>query len=466
MVDTPVAFTSDAARSLGGPEWLVSSRLEALKRFAEAPSPPLDEDLWRYGRVGEIDLDEYVPAGAFGPDPTGPGDAEPERRAPSLAGPDGSIVRSLLERLGEVSAVAVVVDGALASVELDPDAASGGTRLSGVRDSDGGEGGLRRPPWVDEVAEANRESGKEEHLPDIFDHLGDAFRRDLVLISVPDGTTVEHPVVVAHLIGATQVGVAPACFPRTVVSLGEGAGATVVEIYVSRAGRVLVAPTTDLSVGDGSVLVHLALQQLGDGAFMLAHQRARAGRDATLRTFTASLGGEYSRVRTESVLAGRGGSAELLATYLGDGTQVHDFRTLQEHGAPRTTSDLVFKGAVSDHARSVYSGNIRMRHGAKGAVAFQTNRNLVLSDGAHADSVPNLDIEENDVRCSHASAVGQIDPEQRFYLESRGVPAKVADRLILLGFFEELWQRLSLASVRAHLVEAVAGRLEAVDTGE
>ena len=162
-----------------------------------------------------------------------------------------------------------------------------------------------------------------------------------------------------------------------------------------------------------------------------------------MRTFTASLGGEYARFRTESVLAGQGGSAELLAAYLGDGSQVHDFRTLQEHGAPRTKSDLVFKGAVAGTARSVYSGLIRMRHGAKGADAFQTNRNLVLSEGAHADSVPNLDIEENDVRCSHASAVGPIDREQRFYLEARGVPPAVAERLILLGFFDDLWARIT-----------------------
>ena len=229
-------------------------------------------------------------------------------------------------------------------------------------------------------------------------------------------------------------GAAQAAFPRTVIELGEAAEATVIELFVSGDGPLLVVPIVDLCLGDAAVVSYNAIQQLGAGAWQLAHQRMRAGRDATIRTFTASLGGEYARFRTESVLAGKGGSAELLAAYLGDGTQMHDFRTLQEHGAPRTTSDLVFKGAVGGTARSVYSGLIRMRRGAKGANAFQTNRNLVLSDGAHADSVPNLDIEENDVRCSHASAVGQIDREQRFYLESRGVPPAVAERLILLGF--------------------------------
>ena len=121
---------------------------------------------------------------------------------------------------------------------------------------------------------------------------------------------------------------------------------------------------------------------------------------------------------------------------------MHDFRTLQDHAAPATTTDLLFKGAVQDRGRSVYSGLIRVRPGARGTNAFQTNRNLVLSEGARADSVPNLEIDENDVGCSHASAVGPVDEEQRFYLESRGVPPEVADRLIVLGFFGEVLDRL------------------------
>ncbi|MGH9296050.1 MAG: SufD family Fe-S cluster assembly protein, partial [Acidimicrobiales bacterium] len=169
-------------------------------------------------------------------------------------------------------------------------------------------------------------------------------------------------------------------------------------------------------------------------------------------------GGLYARSRVDSMLEGQGGSAQLLAVYLGTGTQMHDFRTLQEHGAPRTTSDLVFKGAVADQSRSVYSGMIRMRNGARGANAFQTNRNLVLSDGAHADSVPNLEIEESDVKCSHASAVGPIDEEQRFYLESRGVPRRTAERLILLGFFDELLERVQ-SSVARHVADVIASRL-------
>src|SRR3954462_11282458 len=142
-----------------------------------------------------------------------------------------------------------------------------------------------------------------------------------------------------------------------------------------------------------------------------------------------------------------------------------DFRTFQDHRAPDTTSNLLFKGAVGGHSRSVYTGLIRVRKSARGTNAFQTNRNLKLSDHAWAESVPNLEIENNDVRCSHASTVGPVDEDQRFYLESRGVPTAVAERLIVAGFFDEVLERLvlpsgsDLAEVRAEL----SGKLDRRD---
>jgi len=138
---------------------------------------------------------------------------------------------------------------------------------------------------------------------------------------------------------------------------------------------------------------------------------------------------------------------------------MHDFRTMQDHVGPKTTSDLLFKGAVEDRARSVYTGLIRVRKGAAGTNAFQTNRNLVLSEGAHANSVPNLEIDESDVSCSHASAVGPIDEEQRYYLESRGIPSEAAERLIVLGFFDDILGRAPVPGVDRVLREAVTGKL-------
>ena len=188
-------------------------------------------------------------------------------------------------------------------------------------------------------------------------------------------------------------------------------------------------------------------------------QRAHVGKDASLRSSAVALGGEYARLRSESLLTGPEAESDLLAVYFGDQSQMLDFRTLQDHAAPRTRSDLLFKGAVEDHARSVYSGLIRLRQEAQKANAYQTNRNLVLSEGAGAESIPNLEIEANDVRCSHASTVGPIDDDQLYYLESRGIRPEDAERLIVLGFFEDVFARLPIPSLADALRRSVHEKL-------
>jgi Fe-S cluster assembly protein SufD len=215
----------------------------------------------------------------------------------------------------------------------------------------------------------------------------------------------------------------------------------------------------ELDVGDDAHLSYVNLQLLDGSWWHIGLQASRIGRDGTLRSFTVGLGGKYARVRTDSDLLGQGGRTALLAAYLGRAHQVFDFRTLQDHHAPRTESQLLFQGAVADQARSVYSGLIRIRRGARGSSALQTNNNLVLSEGAHADSVPNLDIEENDVRCSHASTVGPVDEEQLYYLESRGIEPAVAERLIVLGFFADLAGRAPVEGVGRWMEAEVEGRL-------
>ena len=185
---------------------------------------------------------------------------------------------------------------------------------------------------------------------------------------------------------------------------------------------------------------------------------ADVGRDATLSAGVAAIGGDYARLRLDCRLSGRGATGNLSSVYFGDGDQMLDLRTYQEHAAPDTTSNLLFKGGVSDRSHSVYTGLIRIRPDARGSNAFQTNRNLKLSDHAWAESVPNLEIENNDVHCSHASTVGPVDEDQRFYLESRGVPTVVAERLIVGGFFDEVLDSLSVPA----LAPAISRRLDAM----
>ena len=285
--------------------------------------------------------------------------------------------------------------------------------------------------------------------PDVFAAMN-AESPAVVGLRVPRGMVHPRTVEVMHEVAGDGALVRP----RLVIEAEEYSEVTVVERFASPDGvRALVLPVVEVRAAAAARVTYVAINELGRDSWMIGHQGAVVDRDATVRTFTVALGGDYARVRAEVRLVGQGAEAQQTALYFADGSQMHDFRTLQVHEAPRTRSDLLFKGAVKDRARSVYTGLIRITENGSKSEAFQTNRNLTLSQGAWAESVPNLEIETNDVKCSHASTVGPIDEAQRFYLESRGVPPEVAERLVVLGFFDEVIDRLpaigAVASVRS-----------------
>jgi Fe-S cluster assembly protein SufD len=418
------AFTAAAAAELVGPKWLTERRREAAGALGHVAMPSPEDDTWIYSKIEQLDLAQFAPLSA-----------------PASLGESSAVVQ-LLHAVGARSGLVRTVGGVVASTELEASAAGRGVTLGAATTLDA------EPAGLGTILGARS---------DIFTTLADAFNGDVVVCHVPAGVQLERPIVIIHDVGDLADGAA--VFPRTLVTLGEGAEASVIELVVSGSGRFLAVPITEVDLGNNAHLSYSTVQQLGRATWQVAYQASRIGRDAVLRSFVAALGGGYARHLTQAALSGDNGTSELLAVYLGDGTQVQDLRTFQEHIAPRTKSELVFKGAVSDTARSVYTGLIHMHPGAKRADASQTNRNLVLSEGAHADSVPNLDIEENDVRCSHASAVGPIDADQLFYLATRGVPPEVAERLVLLGFFDDLLERAPEAGVAAYLRAVVAERL-------
>jgi Fe-S cluster assembly protein SufD len=289
--------------------------------------------------------------------------------------------------------------------------------------------------------------------PDVFAHVNRSAAGQVHVV-VPAGTTVDGPITVTHTVGGDGVLVCP----RLIVECGSEGEVTVIERFVSSGpGPALVLPVLQLRTGPAARVNYLAVNELSDDAWSIGHQQAVGERDSTTLLATVALGGQYARVRTEARVSGPGASTRQVALYFAGGTQMHDFRTIQDHDAPHTTSDLLFKGAVQDHAASVYPGLIKIREHANGSVAFQTNRNLTLSEGAWAESVPNLDIRTNDVKCSHASTIGPIDEEQRFYLESRGVRPDTAERLVVLGFFDEVLMQLPAQ----HLAEALRARVAA-----
>ncbi|MGI8807586.1 MAG: Fe-S cluster assembly protein SufD [Acidimicrobiales bacterium] len=397
--------------------------MAAAERFAAGSLPDASEEIWRYSRISELDLDAYRPAlGA-------PGEPSP---SPATV-PEGTG--------GERAALVVVHNGRPTRIEVDPALAARGLVVADAADLADGDDLLGRTA-----------------VADAFSELNTAFLPGATVVRIPRGMVVEQPIVIVHHLDGDGI----ASFARTIVLAGDDSDATVIEHQSSSDVAAFSDPVVDLDVGDAARLRYLNVQDLGPRVFQVGYQSSRVGRDATLQSSVVALGGDYARVRTDSRIDGKGGTSFLTAVYFADGARMHDFRTIQDHIAPKTTSDLLFKGAVSDTARSVYSGLIRVGKEARGTNAYQTNRNLVLSEGAGAESVPNLEIETNDVVCSHASAVGPIDDEQRYYLESRGIPPEVAERLIVLGFFGEVLDRLPLSEaitgLRAALVRRLAER--------
>lgn len=382
------------------------------------PSDAAEE--WRYSRIAELDIDHYSPVA--------PG-AQPSHVAahPVLDGILAALAGAVVVSVGDDGTVSV--DGSHPAVRIT-DLSSDSAAATAV--------------------------GSVAGEPDALVALNAAMAPAPLVIDVARSDGAPPTVVVVHRLGADRV----ATFPRLTVHVGRDADATVVEIVAGDDVDSLVVPVTELDVADAGRLGYLHVQLLGRRTWQSALQASRVGRDATLTSAAVSLGGDYARLRTDSALAGTGGTSRLLAVYFADGTQMHDLRTVQDHRAPQSTSDLYFKGAVANRSRSVYTGLIRVEKGARGTNAFQTNRNLVLHEGAHADSVPNLEIEDNDVRCSHASAVGPIADDQRFYLESRGVPTDVAERLIALGFLDEVLDRVPAPQVAPALRLALAAKLD------
>ena len=240
--------------------------------------------------------------------------------------------------------------------------------------------------------------------------------------------------------------------------LDEGAEAEVWERYSSE-GEGLFNGVVELIVGQGASLRYVCQQDLSDRSWVFATQRAEVERDANLEWVALGFGSARGKVRMETKLAGRGSSARVTGAYAGTGHQHLDYDTTQEHAAEDTTSDLAFRGVLGERATSVWRGMIRVDPGAQRTDAFQENRNLLLSAKAHADAIPGLEIEADDVRCTHAAAVAQVDAEQLFYLRARGVGEAEAKRMIVEGFLGELVERTGEGAIRDMLAAELERRL-------
>ena len=286
---------------------------------------------------------------------------------------------------------------------------------------------------------------------DRFSALHAAFFTGGHLLYVPDGVTIEEPILGQHFSheGGTSV------LPHTLIVAGKGSRFNYLDEYIAEGDEAEAyrSGSAEIFVGEGAEVGYVAVQKWGRNAWHLADQRARLEKDSTLKLFNVTLGARFSKTRVEASLVGPGATAELKGIYFASGEQFFDFHTLQDHQVGNTTSDLLFKGALQDVARTVYAGLIRIEKGAARSDAYQANRNLVLSDKAKATSIPMLEIDNNDVRCTHGATVGPVDPNHLFYLRSRGITEMTAKRMIVQGFFGQVLDRIPFQQAR-ELIEA------------
>src|SRR6266540_525813 len=384
------------------------SRTEALERYRALPLPTTSEEAWRFTDLAGFDPDSFSANGA--------GAAV----APGLVDIDVGAVASVTEN-------GIEIERAPEGITFEPLSAD--------------------HPRLGELV------GAEEK----FAAHNTALWESGLLVHVPKGLVLEQPLYV-RISNSAENGT---LFWRMLVIAEAESRFSLIEEYASASpdlGAYMNA-VVELHVEQAAKVEYISVQNLARETWHFASHRARVGRDAELDWVTAGFGTKKGKVRIENDLAGEGATSRVTGAYFADGSQHLDYDTFQEHIAPNTTSDFAFKGALRDEASVVWRGMIKVEKDAQRTNAYQENRNLLLSDEAHADSIPGLEIEANDVRCTHGATVGQVDRDQLFYLMARGLSRGEAERLIVRGFFTDLLSRIELEPVREALGEALEARI-------
>jgi Fe-S cluster assembly protein SufD len=277
-----------------------------------------------------------------------------------------------------------------------------------------------------------------------FEALHRSYCKAGMLLFVPKGVEIELPLKAFYWMDGEGV----SSFPHTLIVAEAQSKVTVVDIFASTEETSgFACSVNDLYVGPGAQVSYVAAQYWSEKTLNFQLNSTQVDRDASAQTFFVNLGGNFSRLENKSSIIGTGGRSEMLSISVGDEKQEFDQRTLQQHMAPNTWSDLLYKNSLNFHSKSIFKGLIRVEPGASQTDAYQTNRNLLLSPDAESSSMPGLEILNDDVKCSHGATTGQMDDEQLFYLLSRGITLEMAKRLLSLGFFEEVLHRVSCKPV-------------------
>ena len=417
------------SKALKDSDWYARQRLSALKTYQGLAMPTLNNDAWRRTDIRTYKWDQVTlpfPAAKAGkPVPV-------------------ALLKPLVGR--ERGGLLVAADGRVVENTLDASLRRNQVVLADFRTATRKHEALLK-----------KYLGKTVPVGDgKFAALAATLADSGLLVYVPKGVMLDLPLhSIAWLTG-------PAHFSRVVIVVDDGASATVVHETASPEtgpAQTLHAGTVEVVVGKGAHLTFVELQSLGTHAWNFTHERVRVARNGTVDWIFSAVGSHLTKNFSEIDLDGAGATGKMSGFYFANGDQHLDHDTQQNHFAPHTTSDLLFKGALRDKSRSVWQGMIYVAPGAQKADGYQANRNLVLSRGARADSIPGLEILADDVRCTHGATVGQLDEEQIFYLMSRGMPRAEAQKVVVDGFFDPVLQRIPFEGVRERLKRAIEAKM-------
>jgi Fe-S cluster assembly protein SufD len=414
------------------------ARLRAWEVFETLPMPQRTDEEWRRTDLRGLKLDRLRASAdvVSGVDPL---------QALEAAGVESAAAQIAL---GPNAGVVVQLDASTILSTLDPEVAATGVIFCDLGTA------VREHP--DLVAKYFMTQAVPPTLGK-FEALHGAYWQGGTFLYVPKGVTVEAPFRTFSLISEPGAAV----FSHTLVVLEESAQAFVADAYRSPSfeGQSFASAVIELIVGADAKLRYVQVQDWGRDVWNFMTERAILGNDSTLNSLHVTLGSRFSKSSIASHLRGKNSLAEMLGIFFGDGDQFFDHHTWQLHESPFGTSDLEFKGALKGHARSVYSGLIKVEEGAQKTDAYQQNRNLILSRTARADSIPNLEIAANDVRCTHGATISQVEEEHLFYLQTRGVPRSEAQKLIVEGFFRPVIDRIPVEEIQGFLEGAIARKV-------
>ena len=421
------------ARGAGEPAWAREQRQRALAIAERLAYPDRSLELWRRTDFGSLRL-ETLDLAAPGPATRAFADL-PE------------LVRSRLGGEADHPALIVQRNNTVAFTAMDASLSKRGV-IACPMDRALREHGALLESRLNSLVETDH---------DRYTALNQALRVGGAFVYVPPGVELEAPIRIVQWLDGGGI----AANPANVVIVDRNARATVIEELLSDTAdaTAFYNGATEVFVGEDAKLVYATLQHWGRHVYHYSNQRAQVGRNAELQWIQTLLGSRMEKTNSYFRMVEPGANVFVHGFMFGDGRQHFDMHTLQKHLADHCTSDLLIKGCLKDRARSVYQGLIQVAEDAQRTDAYQANRNLLLSDTARADSIPGLEILANDVRCTHGATIGNVDPEQLYYLMARGLRSHEAQRLIVEGFFAPVIDRIPLESVREQLREVIQTKI-------